>query len=337
MTPSVAPATTYQVGTQAAFDTAVAATAKLAVPRMNFTPTDNVNRPQLATGLMLEHPGNEFVDARGSLWEVPAFAVSYEQLPGWLGMLVRGGVTATGGESPYTWTHTRNPLAMPALSMVTFERRLTEYTNHIDEEWPNCVATEGTLSADGSDVTLAVRGFGGAQAASTLTASLQMPATEHVPAPLSEVYLNAAWANAGDTQLLGKVLSWSLTVRTGAMGLQPRDGRPNLDYGVLVYNGRAIGHTVTMRLLQDKTLYQAEQAAAKAQSLRAVRLAFAGTGSKALNVDVLGKHAAGSLYVVDESDGQVVYDVELTSASDGTNSLEAVVVNTSAAEWGWSA
>lgn len=338
MPPSVAPATTYQVGTQSAFDTAVAATAKLAVPRVNFQPTDSVNRPQLARGLMVMNPGNEFVNARGSLWDVPAYVCSYEQLPGWLGMIVQGGVSATGAESPYTWTFTRNPLALPALNMATFERRMTEFTNHVDEEWPNCVATEATLSGEGGgDVNLATRGFGGAQAASTLTPSLQMPATEHVPFALSEVCLNSTWATAGDTQLLGKVLNWSLTITTGAVGLAVADGRENLDYGALVYNGRAIGHSFRMRLLQDKTLYQAEQAAAKAQTLRALRLAFAGTGSKAFNVDFLAKHTAGSLYVVDESDGQVVYDIEMVDATDGTNSLEAVVVNTSDEEWGWAA
>ena len=338
MTPSAAPATIYQVGKQSTFDTAVAATAKLAIPRMNFAPADVVRRPQLANGLMLMNPGNEYIGERGSTWDVPAFALNYEQLPGWLGMLIKGSVSASGGSAPYTWTFTRTPTALPGLNMATFERRLTDFTNHIDEEFPNCFATEATLAGErNSDVTLAANGIGGAMASSTLTASLQAPTVEHVPFALSEVFLNASWATAGDTELTGKVLSWSLGITTGVVGLMTAGGRSTLDYGVAVYNGRAIGHTFRARILQDKTLYQAEQTAAKAATLRAVRLAFAGTSSRAFNIDFLAKHTAGSLYVVDESDGQVVYDVEMVDATDGTNSLEAVVVNTGDEEWGWAA
>lgn len=335
--PSASPGTVYQVGTQGTFDTAVAATAKLAVPRMNFTPTDQVNRPQLANGIMLMNPGNEYPVVRGSLWEVPAYECNYEQLPGWMGMLIDGGETAVGASTPYTWTFTRS-IGAQGLNMATFERRMTDFTNHIDEEFPNCVATEATLSGQGSGaVQIAVQGFGAAEASSTLTASLSMPTPEHVPFALSEAYLDSSWANAGNTQLSGKVLSWSLGITTGVVGLPTADGRANLDYGVRVYNGRAIGHTLTMRLLQDKTLYDAEKAAAKAQTLRAIRLSFAGTASRAFNIDALVKHAAGSLYAVDESDGQVIYDVSMVAATDGTDSLEAVVVNTSDEEWGWAA
>src|SRR5690606_36034483 len=106
------------------------------------------------------------------------------------------------------------------------------------------------------------------------------------------------------------------------------------DYGVLVYDGRQIGHRFRARLLQDKTKYEAERAAAEALSVRAVRVSFAGTGNRAANIDLLGKYERGSLQSVDESDGQVVYDIELVDATDGTNSLEGVVVTEVDDEWG---
>lgn len=335
MTPSVAPGSLFQVGTQSAFDTAVAATAKLAVPWVVFEPTDQVMRPRLAKGLMGEHTGNEFVTERGVEWSVPAHPANYDQIAGWFGTVIAGGVTPTFNTPDYTYVFTRNPAAMQALNLLTLERRLSEFSNHIDEEWLNCVGRELTLSGQGrGEVQLAVRGFGSARAGSTLTAAQTMPEPTHIPFALSKVWRDAAWANLGTTQLTGQVLSWSVAVRSGAVGLPVADGRANLDYGVRLTDGRQVGHTVTMRLLQEKAVYNAEVAAAEAQTLRAVRLQMDGAANRRLRIDALCKHAAGSLSQVDESDGQVVYDVNLVTATDGTNMLVATVVNQLDNEWG---
>jgi len=332
--PSNAAASIYQVGTQSAFDTAVAATARLAVPRVDFEADDAVMRPQLAKGLAIRSPGNEFVTIRGGRWSVPAHPANFEQLPGWLGTVVAGGVTGSGA-GPYAFTFTRNILALPALNLLTLERRMSDFTNHIDEEWLNCVGQELTISgqADG-EVQLSVQGIGSKRTASTLTGSQTMPAVEHVPFSLSEVDLDPAWASIGSTQLVGQVLSWSVRVMSGAKGLRPADARTTLDHGLIVYDAREVGAEIRMRLLQDKTRYNAEVAAAEAQTLRGMRFAFAGTSSRAFNLDVLAKHTAGSLVTVDESDGQVVYDVVMQEATDATNFLEAVVDVTVNGEWG---
>lgn len=335
--PSNAAATLYQIGVQSTFDTAVAATAKLLVPRIDIEQTDQLGRPQWAKGLAVRNRGNEHPVTRGTRVTIPAFAVPLEQLPHWLGMAIVSGVSATG--DPDSYTYTRDITAAPGVTMATLERRLTEFTNHIDEEWPNFVLTELTLSgAQGQDIMLAASGFAAARAASTLTASLSAPATPEVmPHALSEVYLDTSWANAGNTQLTGKVLSWALSITTGAVGIPTADGRAGLDYGALVYDANQIGHRFTARLLQDKTLYQAEQTAAKAGTLRCVRVAYDGTSTLAWNIDALVKHENAEIAPVDESDGQVVYDVTMVDATDETNSLEAVAVTDNVEPLGWAA
>lgn len=333
--PSNAAAKIFQVGTQSAFDTAVAATAKLAVPDIAFEADDVVTRPQLAKGLAIRSPGNEFVTLRGARWSVPAYECNYEQLAGWFGTIIQGGVSTADVSAPYTWDFVRNILALPSLNLLTLERRLSDFTNHIDEEWLNCVGQELTLSgqADGN-VMMSVQGIGSKRTGSTLTASQTMPTVEHAPFSLSEVYIDTSWAGIGGTQIAGQVMQWSVRIMSGAKGLRPADGRSTLDHGLIVYDAREVGAEIRMRLLQDKTRYNAEVAAAEAATLRAIRFGFAGTSSRAANVDVLCKHTAGSLVTVDESDGQVVYDVALQEATDGTNFLAASIESVSDGEWG---
>lgn len=337
MTGSNAGGTIYQVGVQSTFDTAVAATAKLLVPRINLEPVDVVSRPQFAKGLAVRNPGEEHVVSRMTRVTVPAFPVPLEQLPWWLGMAIASGVSASG--DPDTYTYTRDPAALPATSMATLERRLTEFTNHIDEEWPNLKLTRVTLSgAKDQDVMLSAEGFAAARASSTLTASLSAPSTpEIMPYALTELYRDSAWASAGNTQVTGQMLSWSFEIMNGAMPQATADGRANLDFGVIVYDPRNVGHRFTARFLQDKTAYNAEAAAARAQTLRAIRLAYDGTGSLAWNIDALVKHAGGNIFTVDESDGQVIYDVDMVDATDETNSLEVVAVTDNGEELGWAA
>jgi hypothetical protein len=326
----------YQVGTQAVHGTGVAATAKLAVPRIDFEPTDNVNRPRLAHGLMVRAPGNEFVQARGTTWRVPAHPLNYEQLQGWLNAAIAGGVTGQSGNgAPYAWDFVRNPAAYPALELLTLERRMTNLTDHIDERWLNAVITRLTISGQrNGEVQLAIEGFAGRRNTNALTAALTMPAVEHVPFPLSTVFINNAWNDLGDTRIAGQVLSWSWSFMTGAVGLPTAEGNVNLDYDTLVINSDMVGTEFRATLLQDKTRYEAERAAAEAQSLRAIRIAMAGTGNRALTIDSLLKYESGSIQAVAESDGQVVYDAVLRDATDAANLADVALVNNTDNKWG---
>lgn len=341
MSPLAAPARQYQAGVETTNGTAVAATAKLIVPDIDFQPTDNVNRPRQARGQAIASPGGEFPVVRGSTWSVPAHPLNYEQLPFWLRAAIQGGVTATGGGAPYTWTFARSGLVDPALKAATLERRRTDFTNHVDHEFAMCMPTRIRISgAQDGDMQLEVEGIANRREGSTFTASLQGPTLVQVPFARTRVYLNDDWASLGNTLLAGKVISWSFEFMTGVKLLRTADNNSDLDHDIDVIDGREVDTRATIRVLMDKTLYDAELAKAETDPppLRAVRFKADGPSSRAITIDGLYKHTAGSLLVpVDEVAGQDVYDITLQGATDGTNFLSAVVVNTSAVALGWAA
>lgn len=339
--PLNASARQYQVGVESSNGTAVAATAKLIVPQMIFTPTDQVSRIQEARGQAIRTPGGEFTVLRGSDWQVPAHPLNYEQLPFWLGRAVQGGITAvdTGSGGPYSWTYERNGLAAPALKAFTAERRNSDFTNNEDHEFAYCMPTRLRIfgEADGF-VQLEAAGMANRRENSTFTSSLQGPTLVKVPFSRSRVYLNDAHASLGSTLLAGKVLSWSWEFLTGVQLLRTADNNSDLDFDIDVINGREVGANLVIRVLMDKTLHEAELAKAESEALRAVRFKMDGSGSRAVTLDTLCKYVAGSLDVpVDEYMGQDVYEMRLQEATDGTDFVDAVVVNTSDAELGWAA
>lgn len=334
-----APATVYQVGTQSVLNTPVAATARLVLPGMQFEETDNVNRPQIANGLLLRSPGFEFVQARGSIWRAPAHPANFEQINGWLNTVLQGGVTGVSGNgAPYTWTHRRNPAVIPQINVLTLERRMTNFSDHIDERYPAAATTRYTLSGQrNGEIQEAVEGFARRRQTNTLTAAITMPQVEHIPYALSRVYLNNDWASLGTTQVEQRVLSWSWSFMTGAVGIPTADGNANLDYDVLVIDGRSVGIEFRARLMQSKARYDAEVAASEAQALRAVRIDIAGSSDRQITIDSLLKYEAGSITRVEEEDGQVVYDLVMREATDGAEVARVVVVNNINDQWGMAA
>ncbi len=267
---------------------------------------------------------------------MPSHPACYEQLPFWLRAAIQGGVTASGGGAPYTWTFVRTGLAAPALKAATLERRDSDFTNHVDHEFAYCMPQSIKLSgAQDGEVMLQVNGVGNRREASTLTSALAAPTPVHIPFARSRVYLNDSWATLGNTLLTGKVISWEWTFFTGVRLLRTADNNSDLDHDIDVIDGNEVGAEIVIRVLADKTLFDAELAIAEAQTLRAVRIKMDGASSRAVTIDTLAKHVAGSLpMLVDEVAGQRVYEIRLQEATDDTNFLQAVVVNNSDAALG---
>ncbi len=322
----------YQWGREATKGTAVAATSKIAIEEMAFEPLDEVHRPRLVKGLAVRSPGNEFALFRGTRWTARGYA-EYEQLQNWLEMSVVGSVTPTG-TGPYVWTYTRNPAADPALRAYTLERRVTDLTNHIDNEWAYALATGITLSAGIDEaVRLEAEGLARRIQASTLTAAQALPTIEEPPIALTKIYIDSTWAGLGTTQIVAQALDWSVKFSTGVSVFRTVDGRVDQDFTVDVINGGEVGLDVEIGLLikADSGQYAVEKTAAEAQTLRAVRIQADGGSGRQIQIDMLLKHVGASLFTVEEQDGARIVRLRLQESTDGTNLLRVKLTNNTSA------
>lgn len=316
----------YQAGVQSAFGTAVAATAKLAIEELQLSPIDVIHRPRLAKGLAIGGVGNEFATRRGVTW-VARGPFNYEQFQLWLAAAIDGSVTAAGGIAPFTWTFTKSATGIYTPKYLTLERRRTDGSSPVDVEVADCVVSSIRLSRGDDDrVDMEITGFGRRVQSSTLTAAQSMPTPEHVPFALSTVDIDSTWANLGVTNIAAQVLEWSWLFTTGFFPRFTADGRSDLDYNAVGYNPELVNLEIAMTLRAAGQL-ATEKAAAEAATLRAIQIVTAGTSSRALTLNSLVKHTAGSILELGSMDGEDVFTMQLQKASDDTNFMAVVLVN----------
>jgi len=312
---------------------ATAATSRIACEGITFTPTDTVVRPKIAKGILVGNPGNETHVMRGTDFSVAESPVVYDQFQQWLSMSVKGGQAAEGAGTPYTWPFARSMTVDPAPDSRTIERRLSDGTTHIDNEWAYCLLRTLRLvyRAD-APLMFSAKGFARRIQSSTLTAGQVLPTIEIPPSALATVKIDSTWATLGTTTISDQVLSAEVGFSTGLAPKRTLDGRSDLDFTTYVLNPEEVGLDVTLRMLikTSSGQFATEKTAAEAagQTLRALRLNIAGTASRQLQVDMLLKHAAGSLQTIGSEDGQDIVEMRLVAATDATNLLNIVLINT---------
>lgn len=329
MPPLVRPLTLFQWGKEVTRGTAVAATSKIAVEGIDFAPTDELYRPNLAKGLLLPHSGDEVPVMRGTTWSLKDTPVVYSQQQNWLAMAVKGGVAAVGAADPYTWTYTRSLTADPAPTTYTLERRLTDGTNNQDNEWAYCFLTQiGWTIEQGQPLKFSAEGVARHIQASTLTPAMAMPTIEIPVAALSQMWIDATWANLGTTLVSGELQKAEIQFKTGLKPAVLVDGRTDLDFSTYIIDGDAVGLDVTIDVLLSASRAASALAAAEAGTIRAVRLKAtnAGTGHS-MQFDMLLKFDAASFFEVGDKDGQVVGQFKLRETTDGTNLFQVVLLN----------
>lgn len=316
----------YQLGKETVRGTLVAATSKAAVQRIDFEPTDRFDRPALAKGLLHRHPGSETVIVRGTRVTIPETSLVYDQHHHWLTAGVKGGVTATGID-PYTWTFARSLTADPAPDTWTLERRATDGTTPIDEEWGYFFVTQykWIYRAD-QPLRFALQGFARRVQGSTLTAALALPTIEIPASPLCKIWIDSTWANLGTTQIVSQVIRADVTFNTGLQPFHSFDGRTDLDFTAYEFNADACGLDVE---LEAKVGAQraTEKTAAEAGTLRAMRLQVLGTQTREFTLDMLLKHDLATAFKHGVTDGQEAVTWKLVDSDDGTNMFSAKVVN----------
>lgn len=319
----------YQWGLEGTRGTAVPATSRIVCEGIEFTPLDTVVRPPTAKGLLVRHPGDEQVVMRGTTFRVAESMVVYNQFQHWLGMAIKGGVTATGAGSTKTWSFIHDLDDDPAPDTRTLEQRLDDGTTQLDYEWAFAFLTQLRLiySPD-AQLRFSAEGVARRRQDSTLTASQAMPTINPQPAALAGCWIDAAWNNLGTTQVSAQVLSFDWTLNTGLKSKMTLDGRADLDFSTYVFDPSEYGYDATLRMLvQPGGQFATEIAAAEAQTVRAIRLRVPTSGNS-LYLDMLAKYEQGSIQTIGSEDGQDIVEMSLVDATDGTNQLDIELLNT---------
>lgn len=309
--------------------TDLAATAQMLVNSFKAVPKDEYYRPPVVRGLMQRYRGYETPVKRYSEWSVEA-PVTYEQLQYWLSSAVVA-VAAPTGAGPYVWTFTRNPAAIPTLTTHTFERKVTNGSTPIQQAWHYGLTQEIEFSfVDGQPLMMIVNGAARRIQAETATGSLSLPTPEIPVAPLATVFIDSTYGGIGGTQVTSQVLSAKVKFKTGAAPIWTADGRTDLDYTLHGIDPDQVQIEASIVCLVGAQ-FSTEKTAAEAGTLRAVRLAFAGSSSRALTIDFLAKHEMASIFEFGESDGQKIVEFKLVESTDGTNLIVATLTNNIAA------
>lgn len=307
--------------------TLVPATSRMIVEDIDFEPLDKNIRPDLAKGLLLANRGNEQAISRGTKWTLKDQVLSFEQLQNWLSMLT-GNFSLSAG-SPNVWTYTWSPLLPPDPVSWTMERRLSDGTTYVDERFGYAMMDKFSIKhGQNKEVSFSASGFARRIQAGPITSSLSMP-SPHIPSSAQvSVYIDSSWANLGNTLISDQVYGGDLNIDTGFIPVVTSPGRSDLDFGTYAVNSKNVQATYkpTM-LLAPGRQFNTEKTAAEAATLRAVRVQIDDTASRQMQIDILMKHEAASLFKVGEWQGSDVVVMNLVGSTDDTNFWRITVKN----------
>lgn len=314
--------------------TAVAATSIAALEDLEWGDDAEVlYNPMFATSILARRRGAGTPVQHGARFSFSDQPVVWEQLPHWLSMAVKGGVTPQYTSSIYRWTHTRTPTAHPNLDSVTFERYFSNGEGGAIEQrcayamlskWSLKFAVNDTLKMSGD-------GFGRAFETNTITAALSLPTPVLGVSALAKVYLDTSWGGIGNTLLSEQVVGFELEHGTGCYPLDTAEGRSGLDFTKHMYNAEETTLMFKLTCLVDPTTYAAENVAAAAGTVRAVQVYVSDGSTRVLKLNMLLRHVKPFYTKIGTQDGQDIVEYELEEAPDTTNFFAAILDHPSVA------
>lgn len=310
----------YQTGQESTPGTAVAATSVFPYP-IDFDDDSVIERPKYALGRAWENAGISKKVATGTTFTVVERPFIYEIIPILMSWGVLGGASTADEATPATW-EVEPGNTNPGYKSRTIERRLSNGTQHLDDEWAYAMLTKWSLKwGQRGSVMFSAEGFARTRKDSTLTASQTPPAMTMIPTSLVTVYVDDAFEYVGNTQITGQVIGGEFEYRTGTQHEETADGRQDLDFGIAEFNPDARGFALKLRVkVRNSGFAIAERAKAEAVSPRAIRIKMADAAtSQELVIDGLYEHdAATSVVKIGEQDGQDIVEMSLIQSHDGT-------------------
>lgn len=308
--------------------TSVAATARLAVEQLEWSADDeNLYHPKVANGILMRYNEAGTPVQHGTRFTLAQQAAIWEQLPLWFSMML-GAPTVTGSlGGPYTMTWTVSPGTNPNPYAVTLERRFDNgLGDEIDENAAYCMLVNLGLSFAANEELKLTGGNGFARKFATMgggiTSALTLPDFEVMVSALSTIYVDALWANVGNTLLAEQVIGWDFNFLSGIFPRPTAEGRTGLDFTKHQINGGERGIDLSLTCLLDPTTYAAEatRASTPATNQFAVRVNVTGSDGRELTIDQMMQHEK-PLPPISVDQGQDVVTFNLLDCTDGTNAL----------------
>lgn len=253
-----------QVGKETVYGTAVPATRIVYTRDPVLTREREPREHRFATGTRDNVRARTLgAVAAGGSFTVP---MSADELLEWLLCAVQGNVSPT---TPSGFTNGRQWQFRPSatLDSMTIEwddgaNVYEEYGVYVDE-----IAISGSVGGENT-VTFTV--FGKERVSSTLTGSLSDRTPTFIEGWETKLFIDAAAATPGTTQIGGTLINWSITIRNGL-------GRKYTGENTLAASKVTIGELVveaTLTFEADQSAVDTELANWDAETARVVRLSF---------------------------------------------------------------
>ncbi|OGT26063.1 MAG: hypothetical protein A2Z17_06855 [Gammaproteobacteria bacterium RBG_16_66_13] len=324
--------TIFQIGKETTRGTAVAASNRLLLDKLDFDPSAKTHKPSPAVGTLVRQGPTSITRKLAALRA--SGPLSFEQILYYFYMGVEGGVTPSGA-GPYIYTFDPTEIADPAPTTFTIERRLSDMLatpGYDDVEAEYCFCRSFSIKgAEGEESVWELDAdiVGRQVATSTLTPAIAVPSVEEILVYKTSLYIDDTWAALGGTQVSGQLLDFSLTYNTGLKELFTPDG--NLYFSRYTFAGgaRDKGATLDLTLLVD-TRMATERTKAQAAATRFVRLKATGsTANREVTLDMAVQHENGDIAVVDAREGLHIVSMHLVPIYDATGAahFKAVVKN----------
>lgn len=308
--------------------TAVAATTRLAVEQLEWSADDeNEYHAKVANGILMRYSQAGTPVQHGTRFTLPQQAAIWEQLPLWFAMSMGAPVITGSLGGPYTMTWTVSPGANPNPYAVTLERQFDNgLGDEIAENAAYCMLVDLGLSFAANEELKLTGGSGFGRKFATMgggiTPALTLPDFEAMVSALSTIYLDALWADVGDTPLSEQVIGWDWKFLSGIFPRPTAEGRTDLSFTKHQINGGERGIDLSLTCLLDPTTYAAEatRAASPTTNQFAVRVKVAGSDGRLLTIDQMMQHEK-PLPPISVDQGQDVVTFNLLDCTDGTNAL----------------
>lgn len=286
-------------------------------------------RPEHPYGVRVAAGGAGVIVSRGATVKVETELTAEEILWPLLTGL-RGDVTPSGS-GPYTWTFDAVLDAAPDVATALVEYVRTDgVTNHEVAVLPYCVTKSLQVEFSATEIaTLTWEMEGRPNVGGAPTGGLT-PYADRAPLPgaLARVYLDAAWADLGDTQLEATIRSGTLEIQTGLALVRTVDGRADL--GPSHHAANLLTATLELTAELNETGAQLVQRA-RQNGLAFVRVVFegppAGGQPRLVQLDGCFRFQGEPSWGAEEQQVTVSLGLELVQDPATGNALQVLVRN----------
>jgi len=254
----------YQLGKETTAGTAVAATARLTCPRIEFDEAQTVREhSDAATGSMIGVRGPSILTRRGTTFQVPEYIVPIEELPYFFAMSVAAATSSVEIASSGTYTHAyvRPSTTVGDFDTYTMEARLGgSASKQIFETSYGCIDSFTISGSRGQALRLTATGLARkADRSVAITGSLEVPTTlTYIPMNRGTVSIAASYADmvgeSGTYVAVGSsVVNFSHTFNGGQYEEHVMAGRDDLDADFIDINPANTSSSTTMRTFWDSS------------------------------------------------------------------------------------